>query len=645
MKLLIMSHTGPALVCLLLLGGCGQSAEPDRRAGPPGASTPPARAPDPAGTASNPLRNAYFGDLHVHTSNSLDAYNAGVRAGPDDAYRYARGEALEHPLGYPVRLRGGPLDFYAVTDHAENIGIARAIEDPASALFAHPLAERFRSSDPRERQAARMALAAPQLTGKPVPGLDSTPVRRATWQANIEAAERHNRPGRFTTFIGYEYSAQPAGANLHRNVIFAGSDAPAAPFGAAGSINPEGLWNWMDAQRANGIELLAIPHNANWSQGLMFPRRDSAGEPIDAAYAEQRARNEPLVEITQVKGTSETHPALSPVDEWADFEIWKMSKLVIAEDGAVTRSEGGTTGAYARDALRTGLELERTVGENPYAFGFIGSTDGHNAASPLEEDRFFGKMGIVDGSPQARRSVPRETPAPGANTGGGGQLEFGASGLAGVWAEENTRASIFDALRRKETFATSGPRIRVRFFAGYGYTEEVAEAHDAIAQAYAGGVPMGGELVARPDAAPGFLVWALHDPGATWLQRAQIVKGWMEAGQSHERVFDVACSDGTTPDLRTHRCPHNGATVNPGDCSTTLEAGAVELRTVWRDPTFDPAQRAFYYLRVLQNPTCRWSTWDAIRAGVPPNPAVPATIQERAWSSPIWLAPMVSRGS
>ena len=321
---------------------------------------------------------------------------------------------------------------------------------------------------------------------------------------------------------------------------------PAAPFGAAGSINPEDLWTWMDAQRANGIDVLAIPHNSNWSRGLMFPRNNSAGEPIDAAYAEQRSRNEPLVEITQVKGTSEAHPALSPTDEWADFEIWKMSSFVFAEDGTLSRSAGATTGAYARDALR-----------------------------------------------------------------------------------------------RKETFATSGPRIRVRFFAGYGYTDDLTETHDAISQAYARGVPMGGELVAQADSGSGFLVWALHDPSATWLQRAQIVKGWMEAGESHEQVFDVACSDEMKPDPETHRCPGNGATVNLSDCSTTLDRGAVELKTLWRDPTFDPGQRAFYYLRVLQNPTCRWSTWDALRAGVTPNPAAPATIQERAWSSPIWYAPIV----
>ena len=584
------------------------------------------------------MRTAYFGDLHVHTSNSLDAYNVGVRATPDDAYRYARGDPVEHPLGYPVRLHGAPLDFYAVTDHAENMGVARAIEDPESPLSAHPLVKQLYSNNPDESWAARMTIAAPQLTGKPVPGFDVAPVTGATWQANIEAAERHNRPGRFTTFIGYEYSAQPAGANLHRNVIFAGSNVPAAPFGAAGSVNPEDLWSWMDEQRANGIDLLAIPHNSNWSRGLMFPRNNSAGEPIDAAYAEQRLRNEPLVEITQVKGTSEAHPALSPTDEWADFGIWKMSSFVFGDNGKLTVSEGATTGAYARDALRTGLELERTIGANPYRFGFIGSTDGHNAASPIEEERFFGKLGTNDGSAEARGSVPRQGPAPN-RPAGADSLDFGASGLVGVWAEENTRASIFAALKRKEAFATTGPRIQLRLFAGYGYPDTLGATQQAIAQAYAGGVPMGGELAARAGAEPRFFVWTLRDPTEAWLQRAQIVKGWIDGGVSREAVFDVACSDGLTPDPATHRCPDNGATANPEDCSITLDTGAVELKTVWRDPTFDPGQHAFYYLRVLQNPTCRWTTWDAIRAGVAPNPAVPATHQERAWSSPIWFAP------
>jgi hypothetical protein len=483
------------------------------------------------------------------------------------------------------------------------------------------------------------ALGSPVAGDGPVPDLDATNVVRSTWQANNEVAERSNRPGSFTTFIAFEYTSQPKGANLHRNIIFSDSQAPAVPFAAINSINPEDLWDWLDALRAQGIEALAIPHNSNWSEGLMFQRTDWAGKPIDTAYAEQRARNEPLMEITQVKGTSETHPALSPTDEWADFEIWRMSRFVVDTNGVEAQTEGATTGAYARDALRTGLELERTIGVNPYPFGFIGSSDGHDAASPVEEDQYFGKLGVMDGSPEGRGSVPRK---PGVESTSiiESTLEWSASGLAGVWAEANTRPSIYAALRRKETFGTSGPRMQVRFFAGYDYPATLIERPDAIARAYAGGVPMGGDLAARADTAPQFFVWAVRDPREAWLQRAQIVKGWLDtAGESHEQVFDVACSDGLPPDPQTHRCADNGSTVNLTDCSYPLDKGAAELKTLWRDPTFDPGQRAFYYARVLQNPTCRWSTWDAVRAGVTPGSKVPATLQERAWSSPIWYAP------
>ena len=376
----------------------------------------------------------------------------------------------------------------------------------------------------------------------------------------------------------------------------------------------------------------------------MFQRTNRAGKPIDAAYAEQRARNEPLMEITQSKGTSETHPKLSPTDELAGFEIWRNSKQVPNKDGTISREAEGTTGAYARDALRTGLEFENTIGVNPYRLGFIGSTDGHNSASSVEEDQHFGSASTHDGTPESRGSVPGKVhPGLPGLFGPEDVPQWSASGLTGVWAEENTRGSIYAALRRRETFATSGPRIKVRFFAGYDYPETLLQSRDAIARSYAGGVPMGGELAARGGSEPQFMVWAARDPREAWLSRVQIVKGWTADGESHEQVFDVACSDGMRPDATTQRCPDNGATVNPEDCSITLDKGAVELKTVWRDPTFDPSQRSFYYARVLQNPTCRWSTWDAVRAGVAPNPKVPVTLQERAWSSPIWYAPMTGK--
>ena len=629
----------------LLVAGCEQAAERPELAGPElagvEAKTPKYRAAPASAVGESTQRHAYFGDLHIHTQNSIDSYNFGVRASPDDAYRFAKGETLAHPLGYSIRLQGGPLDFLAVTDHGEYLGVAAALSDPEHPQASHPLAVKLRSDDPQERWEAGLALDG-WVRGKPVSGLDPWPIVRSAWQQTVEAAERHNDPGRFTTFVAYEFSPTPGGASLHRNVIFAGTDVPAQPFSAVDSLNAEDLWTWLDEQRANGIEALAIPHNPNWSQGKMFARTNWAGEPIDAAYAEQRRRNEPLVEITQGKGTSETHPALSPNDEWAGFEVWFKNSMAFGADGSWVFTDGATTGAYARDALRTGLEIEREIGANPYLFGFIGATDGHNAAGSVEEDQHFGHAGTTDGTPAARGSMPERTLGPSEIDLGIDMIEWGSSGLTGVWAEENTRKSIYAALRRKETFATSGPRIRVRFFAGYDYPDDLPNQHHAAERAYAGGVPMGGELAAQPSNAPRFFVQAARDPREAWLQRAQVVKSWIdESGETHERVFDVACSDGLTPDPKTHRCPDNGASVDLDDCSISLDKGDVELVTLWSDPTFDPTERALYYARVLQNPTCRWSTWDAIRAGVEPTSKVPATIQERAWSSPIWIAPAV----
>ena len=638
MRTLVRRH-GWVAAMTLLAAGCEQAAEPEL-AGVE-AKTPEHRAAPASAAGASAPRHAYFGDLHIHTQYSVDAYNFGVRATPDDAYRFAKGEALAHPLGHWIRLQGRPLDFLAVTDHAEYLGVARALADPGHPLGSHPVAVKLRSGDPTERWEAGLAIDG-WVRGKPVSGLDPSPIVRSVWQETVAAAERHDDPGRFTTFVAYEFSSTPGGVNLHRNVIFSGNDVPALPFSAVDSLNPEDLWTWLDEQRANGIEALAIPHNSNWSQGKMFDRTDWAGEPIDAAYAEQRRRNEPLVEITQGKGTSETHPALSPNDEWADFELWRKNSMAYGEDGSISFVEGATTGAFARDALRAGLEIEREIAANPYLFGFIGASDGHNAAGSVEEDQHFGHTGMMDGTPAARGSLP---------DGRQGQseiplelemIEWGSSGLTGVWAEENTRESIYAAFRRKEAFATSGPRIRVRFFAGYDYSDDLPNQHHAAERAYAGGVPMGGELAAQPGNAPRFFVQAARDPREAWLQRAQVVKSWIdESGETHERVFDVACSNGLTPDPQTHRCPDNGARVDLDDCSISLDKGDVELATLWSDPTFDPTGRALYYARVLQNPTCRWSTWDAIRAGVEPTSKVPATIQERAWSSPIWIAPAV----
>ena len=577
--------------------------------------------PVPA-AAAEAERNAYFGDLHVHTKYSADAYGFGARNGPDEAYAFARGAPLRHPSGQVIRMRSAPLDFLAVTDHAEYLGNVTALGDPDHRLSGSAMTE----ITDGVMMTAFLTFGAALRTGERDPELYDEGGRRATWERIVAAAERHNAPGAFTTFIGYEYSSAPDGM-LHRNVIFAGSRVPGLPFGATDSLDPEDLWAWLDGLRAEGIEALAIPHNTNLSNGNFFGTTTFGGEPFDARYAEARLRNEPLVEITQVKGTSETHPLLSPNDEWAGFEV----------------IGGGVPGAYVRDALLTGLEEQDARGFNPYRFGFIGSSDTHNVGGAYEEPTYHGKIGNADGRPEWRRITPIEEGDQEENDAAslldqlraGATAGWGASGLAGVWAEANTREAIYAALRRKETFGTSGPRIRVQFFAGYG--------PDADADAdglRAGGVPMGGELAARRDAAPTFLAWAMRDPNSAWLQRMQIVKGWLDdRGARQERVFDVACSDGLSPDPETHRCPDNGAGVDLGTCAFDHDKGAVELRAVWSDPEFDGSHRAFYYARVLENPTCRWSTWDALNTGLPLQGELPATVQERAWSSPIWMTP------
>ncbi|MCP4749964.1 MAG: DUF3604 domain-containing protein, partial [Proteobacteria bacterium] len=422
---------------------------------------------------------------------------------------------------------------------------------------------------------------------------------------------------------------------------------PAVPFSRFHSRNPEGLWDWMDGLRAQGIESLAIPHNSNGSNGQMFKWVDWAGNPMDNNTIAQRVRNEPIVELTQIKGSSDTHPALSPNDEWADFEI--------APFRVATQLPSEPNGSYVRQALQRGLTFEEKVGANPYKFGFIGSSDTHTAAISDDEAKYHGKLGNMDKTSVLRGSTPMSgiqayayrkfgagkimTNLEGLDYTKGASEYFGTAGLAGVWAEENTRESLYNALRRRETFATSGPRIQVRFFAGFDFDDDMIHSRDMVAKAYADGVSMGGDLMARRGAAPKFLVWAVRDPKSAALQRVQIIKGWIANGEPQEKVYDVACSGGLKVDPSSHRCPDNGARVNLADCSITAEAGDAELKSQWTDPDFDAGQRAFYYVRVLENPTCRWSTWDAIRAGVEPRPDLKKTIQERAWSSPIWYTP------
>jgi hypothetical protein len=610
-------------------------------------------APDRSAT-----RRALFGDLHIHTRYSFDAFAFGTIATPSDAYRYAKGEAIRHPAGFEVKLPA-PLDFLGVTDHAMFLGAVPAAADTSTEFSKLDLAQPFHDLNRPDNLTVASVADRGQRFSTFIPNAmrgiqDGTisretfnDIARSAWQDSIAAAEAHNDPGKFTTFVAYEYtSATDERGNLHRNVIFRSGDrVPVIPFSRFHSQNPEGLWRWMDELRDQGIDSVAIPHNSNGSNGAMFMLTDWAGNPIDSDYAHLRMRNEPLVEVTQVKGTSDTHPMLSPNDEWADFEImpYRIATTLHSEEN----------GSYVRQAYLRGLKIEADVGANPYKFGLIGASDTHTAAGSFEEDNFFAKVGILDSTAELRGSVPFADEAAARASGvtqGLKETEIGvyrdaaqqfwsASGLAGVWAEENTRDSIFDAFRRKETFATSGPRLRVRLFAGYDFPENLTDRFDWVAEAYTGGVPMGSDLRGHGDAVPRFALWAARDAMSAPLQRLQVIKGALVDGEMTETVFDVACSDGLAVDPATHRCPDNGATVDLGDCSYSTDVGAGELAATWRDPTFNPGERAFYYVRALENPTCRWSTWDAIRSGTSPRRDLHATIQERVWSSPIWYVP------
>ena len=631
----------------------------------------------------NKDRNPYYGDLHVHTKYSFDAYVFGVTASPDDAYRYAKGEGVKHPLGYEMKLRE-PLDFYAVTDHGFYMGMIQAYADTTTDISQNEFAEPFHNLNRLDNLTVESAgersnifssvlgatiiqpypdwhpkLLKAYLTRNTQGALQSFDydIHKSAWADVARSANEHNDPGHFTTFIGYEFttSTDIEGGNLHRNVIFNSSKASIRPWTRIDSINPEDLWTWQDKLRDKGVDTIAIPHNSNGSNGQMFEMESFKGNALDIEYAKKRMRNEPLVEITQVKGTSDTHPLLSPDDEWADFEIMDVRV------GSRPPTYSKPSGSYVREAYLNGLTLEFTKQGNPYKFGLIGSTDTHVVAASLDESNFWSKVGLLDGDPENRGSVPlkeenverldeymrafnqpvsRVSLEQGeyANT---GFTQWGASGLAAAWAEENTRESIFNAFRRKETFATTGTRIAVRFFGGYNLSSIDLNSESLVSEAYQKGVTMGSDLLHNENKIPEFLVWAQRDKNGAPLQRIQIIKGWIDnnSGRPKEKVFDVACSDGMQPDPITNRCPDNGARVNINDCSISTNVGSSELKTVWKDPEFAPDDKTFYYVRVLENPTCRWSTWDAIKAGYKPREGLHETIQERAWSSPIWYIP------
>ena len=583
----------------------------------------------------NEAKNAYFGDFHIHTSWSFDAFIYNVRTSPDDAYRFGKGEAIPHVSGQAIQLQR-PLDFMAVTDHSEYMGIMMQMKDENNPLSQLDIAKSINDPDPAISKKSFGKIGFSIATNWPYKELIKKDIIQNTWEKNVAAADRHYQPGKFTTFPAYEWTSSPANffnwpqyaRNMHRNVIFKGGKVSGLPFSSFDSQNPEDLWQWMELQREKGIELIAIPHNANISDGKMFAPTTNDGDKMDIAYTEARMRNEPVAEVTQIKGTSMAHPALSPNDEFADFEIYQYT-LGRSEP----RVESQPKGSFVREAFKDGLAIAQDIGGNPFKFGVIGSTDCHNGASNIEEDNQIGKSGVQDPTPEIRLSDMKS----------GERIRKGAvGGVAGVWAKENTREAIFEAFQRKEVFATSGPRIKVRFFASWNFDTLNLEQANWDALAYELGVPMGGDLEkssTNSAKAPSFLVKAIKDGEGANLDRIQVIKGWVDKnGKTQEKIFNVAWSDNRIAD-GDGKIPPVGNTVDVKTATYSNNIGSINLQTIWMDPEFDGDLAAFYYLRVLEIPTPRWTTYDAAELGVDLPTEVPATIQERAWSSPIWYKP------
>jgi len=594
--------------------------------------------------AANQPTRVYFGDTHLHTAASFDAGAFGARLTPRDAYRFARGEEIMASSGQPAKL-SRPLDFLVVSDHSDNMGFFPDFFAGKPALLEDPQGKKWYDmikSGQGEQAALQIIMSFSQGTfPKDLMYLPGTPGYQGAWKDNIAAAEEYNQPGVFTAFIGYEWTSNTGGNNLHRNVIFrdngdkANLVEPYTTQKPLGSDNPRDLWTWMTAyEQKTGGHVLAIAHNGNLSNGRMFPMIESfTGKPVDVEYAQQRAKWERLYEASQTKGDGETHPALSPNDEFANFERWDFGNL----DASVPKTPDMLQYEYARMALRNGLKLESTLGTNPYKFGMIASSDAHTGLSAMEEDNFFGKTTPQEPSPERMTKVFVEGPKTKIKV---MDWQVSASGYAAVWAAANTREALWDAMQRKETYGTTGPRMVVRFFGGWNFDKADARTRNPAGAGYAKGVPMGGDLAKAPAGkAPTFLVAALKDPIGANLDRIQVVKGWLDAkGETHEQVYDVVWSGDRKPG-KDGKVPLVGSTVDVANATWTDTIGAPDLITVWKDPKFDPKQRAFYYARVIEIPTPRWTAYDAKRYGVKPLPGTQMTVTERAYTSPIWYTP------
>jgi hypothetical protein len=586
-------------------------------------------------------RQVLWGDTHLHSSYSLDAGMLGNSLGPEVAYRFARGEVVETNLGEKARLVR-PLDFIVLADHSENLGLApmlaEANKDLLATSFGRQLFDHIKAGTPEKAFGMIMrAVAASEDPLKDAPSLVNT-----MWQRIIKYAEQYNEPGKFTALLGYEWTSLPQANNLHRVVVFrdnADRVSPTFPFSSYDSNDPEKLWDWMEQyEKSSGGRVLAIPHNGNLSNGLMFKTERADGQAFDADYAARRSRMEPLVEVTQIKGDSETHPLLSPDDEFADYETWDKGNF-----GYEVKKPEMLRYEYTRSALRLGLEQQGLLGENPFKLGLVGGTDSHTSLSTSGENNFFGKVSIVEPSAKPKRFYEKlmRPQAPGVSEDiTVMHWKAAASGLAAVWARENTRESIFDALERREVYATTGSRITVRFFGGWHYQAEDVRHSEFLQRGYDKGVPMGGDLPAAvKDRRPTFLVSALKDPDGANLDRIQIVKAWTDAAnQSHEKVYDVALG-GDKRKSWVGKVKPVGSTVDVKEAAYTNSIGSAQLDAFWRDPNFDAEQRALYYVRVIEIPTPRWTTYDAKRYGVEVPEGAELITQERAYTSPIWYQP------
>ncbi|MDG2333782.1 MAG: DUF3604 domain-containing protein [Myxococcota bacterium] len=573
-----------------------------------------------------------WGDTHVHSSFSMDANVMGnTRLDPGDAYRFARGETVTSNTQQEVRL-DRPLDFLVVSDHAEYMGVLPRLRAEDPKFLADPDGRRIFDSLTGDNEAARAImdeLIGSLMTNEPI--FDNAEARENIWGEITTLADRYNQPGVFTALIGFEWTSMPGGDNLHRVVVYRDSAERAGkmvPVSAFDGDRPEDLWAFMEKYESETDgQILAIPHNGNLSNGRMFGVEDSGGKAIGRSYAAARARWEPLVEVTQIKGDGETHPLLSPDDEFADFETWDAGNLALV--GMIPKKPGMIRNEYARSALKSGLELGAKTGINPYKFGMIGSTDAHTSLATGAENNFWGKAVLVEpGEPRTNETFIKSSAGQEFDVIAWEQV---ASGYAGVWAKENTREAIFDAMRRREVYATTGSRMQVRFFGGWDFSPEDSLGPEAVLVGYRKGVPMGGDLPSAPKAGasgPGFLIMALKDPLGANLERVQVVKGWLDdGGQAQEKVFDVVVAE-----------PASG-TVDLEKASYENDVGSAQFAQVWLDPDFDPAQSAFYYARVIEIPTPRWTAYDAARLGTEIISGARLMVQDRAYTSPIWYTP------